>query len=192
MFIRISKTLTQTLVELNTIKEEEREIYRYGIQQGLIIILNLITIMAIGALFRMLWQAIVFIIAFIPLRIYAGGYHAKTYIHCYVFSIILMSTMLLVMRCSELSNLTCGLLSVISSLFIIILSPVEDSNKPLDARERQVYRKRIYWITILELFCAVLSWLLHCYSLLKCMSFTLVVMCFILILGLIKNKYIIV
>lgn len=78
MFSAISESITKKLEEAHAIKSEDREIYLYGVKQGLTILLNLITICAIGIVSKMLWQSILFMAAYIPLRSCAGGYHAKT------------------------------------------------------------------------------------------------------------------
>lgn len=90
MFSEISEMMTQSLIDNKKIQSDNRELYRYGIQQGLTMIMNLATTLLIGLLCGMLWQSIVFYMAYIPLRSYAGGYHAKTPIRCYLFSIAMM------------------------------------------------------------------------------------------------------
>lgn len=61
-FAEISERLTQSLINNRTIQSDNRELYRYGIQQGLTMILNLATTLLIGVLCGMLWQSIVFYI----------------------------------------------------------------------------------------------------------------------------------
>ena len=77
MFTRISEYITQQLENENIISEN-REIYRYGIQIGLVITLNLITSLLIGAIFGELIFSILLLAVYIPLRTYSGGYHAST------------------------------------------------------------------------------------------------------------------
>ena len=50
------------LINRNIIKEEDKEIYSYGFNQILFIMLNFITILIIGILFNMLFETIIFII----------------------------------------------------------------------------------------------------------------------------------
>lgn len=58
MFAKFSECITQSLIDNQIIESEERELYRYGIQQGLTIVLNLVTTLLIGLLCDMIWQSI--------------------------------------------------------------------------------------------------------------------------------------
>ena len=58
MFARTAEILTKKLKENNTITVEQYEICRYGFQQGLTIIFNAVTTIAIGVVFGELWQVV--------------------------------------------------------------------------------------------------------------------------------------
>lgn len=151
MFHNVSDKLTKTLIENATISEDDYEIYRYGIQQGLTIIMNLATTMLIGVVCKMIWQSWVFTVAYIPLRSFAGGYHARTPFRCYIFSSALILAVLLAMKNVLFTVFVCGIMLSISSFIIILLAPVEDQNKPLDEKEQIIYRKKALMILAFEL-----------------------------------------
>lgn len=161
MFAKTADTITRKLQKNNTIDDEHYEICRYGLQQGLNIILNVVTTLAIGVVLGMLWQAILFTVFYIPLRSNAGGYHAKTAIRCYLYSILLMISVLLAMEHLILSRFACIIMLFISCIIIFTFAPVEDSNKPLDSTEQFVYRKRTYLITVLEIVIFIVSFMLR-------------------------------
>lgn len=188
MFRTVSERLTDSLVEAKVIASEERELYRYGFQQGLTMLLNLLTAVIIGMICGMLWQSVVFYVAYIPLRSYAGGYHAKTPTGCYIFSVVLMFAILSAMRLAPPSSLMCGIMLLCASACILLGAPVEDSNKPLDAAEQKVYGRRARVVTVFELALAVLSLLLQWRSLAVCLTATLVVASALLLLGALKNR----
>lgn len=150
MFARTAEKITRKLQENNKINSEQYEICRFGFQQGLTIILNAITIIAIGAFLGELWQAIFFTALYAPLRSNAGGFHARTATRCYLYSILLMIAVLLAMKCLIIPRFICIITLLISCVIIFILAPVEDSNKPLDYIERVVYKRRAQMITALE------------------------------------------
>ncbi|MBE6843849.1 MAG: accessory regulator AgrB [Ruminococcus sp.] len=190
MFRDVSQQLTQSLIDNNTIKGEEREIYRYGIQQGLTLILNLVTTLLIGLLCGMVWQSVVFTMMYIPLRSFAGGFHAKTPTGCYIFSIVLMFVVLLAMKFVPFTHFICSIMLFVSCLIIVLLVPVEDGNKPLDKIEQKVYRKRSLLIWIFELIATALCLYFNLMSLATCLTLTLTVMAVMLILGQLKNMMI--
>jgi len=68
MFAKTADTITKKLQENNSISSEQYEICRFGFQQGLTILLNAVTVIVIGAVMKELWQAILFIVLYAPLR----------------------------------------------------------------------------------------------------------------------------
>ena len=50
------------------IPPEEKELYRFGVQQGLSIALNVVTTFVIGLVFQMVLESFLFLAAYIPLR----------------------------------------------------------------------------------------------------------------------------
>ncbi|MCR6545868.1 accessory gene regulator ArgB-like protein [Dehalobacterium formicoaceticum] len=154
----LDKVIDQ-FVEGNIINRDDKELYLYGLKQGLIMLANIITMIMIGLIFGMVWQSIVFMVAYLPLRSYAGGYHAKTQIQCYLFSIVLIIAVLFAIKFISWTSLVCFSLAVVAGIIIFILAPLEDSNKPLDDIERAVYKKRTRIILGAE-FCMLLVMLI--------------------------------
>ena len=153
MFSRISRLITDELVKDKTIEQTERELYEYGFRQGFTALLNVFTTLAIGLLFGCPMQSIAFLLLYIPLRSFAGGYHAKTPVMCYFQSVLMLILISLGFRYLELKNYSICLI-ILSSIIIIVLSPVEDSNKPLDEKEIVIYKKRtlVVWAAELSLY----------------------------------------
>lgn len=87
---RLSKFILKKLIKRNVIEEKDRQIYLYGLYEGIIILENIIITIFIGFWFGNLIQTFMFLVAYIPLRSYAGGYHAKTEKKCFFYSVILV------------------------------------------------------------------------------------------------------
>ncbi len=187
MFARTAEKITRKLQENNTINSEQYEICRFGFQQGLTIILNAITIIVIGVFLGELWQAILFMALYAPLRSNAGGYHARTATRCYLYSILLMIAVLLTMKYLYIPKFICIIALVISCAVILILAPAEDANKPLDDIEQVVYKKRTYAITALEALIFFFSLLYGAKWIFLCIMWVLLMMSVILIAGKCKN-----
>ena len=189
MFEVLSERVIDWLLENEAFPREDKEIYRYGIQQGMIALVNLGTTMIIGMVFGKLLESILFMTAYIPLRSYAGGYHAKTAVRCYFFSIVMISAVLWVMRYVTYSGLICGCLTAISGSVIWFLVPVEDRNKPLDDVEKVVYRKRARGIVLAESILSFLTMFCSWERLGMCITLVLCVLALMLLLGKWKNVY---
>lgn len=98
MFYRISNRIADRFTEKKVIPPEEKELYRFGVQQGLSIALNVVTTFVIGLVFRMVLESFLFLAVYIPLRSFAGGIHAKTANRCYVYSSFMIIAVLLVIK----------------------------------------------------------------------------------------------
>lgn len=169
----LSTKITDYLIFHKIICEEDKDLYIFGIDQGFFSLLNLTTTIFIGMWFGMIWEGFVFTIAYLSLRSYSGGYHACSQIKCYILStVIIICFFVLFKICSNWSHNIILILCGIASVIILILSPFESSNKPLDHLERLVYRKRTIMILTIQLV-AVLVNILDV-SLTICLSITFV------------------
>lgn len=142
MFARIAERITEELEDNQIIKSEDRELYAYGLNQGIIIILNMITTLCIGLLFGCIVELLVFMVAYIPLRSFAGGYHAKTPLRCYLSSIVMLIIVSVAIQYVTLKIWVYYIIVAVSVMIIAVLAPVEDRNKPLDDIEMKVYKRR--------------------------------------------------
>ncbi len=186
MHNKIIQRITDELVINNTIDSVDRELYTYGLQQGLFMLLNILTIVIVGQIFGLLWQSLIFMISYIPLRVYAGGYHARTPVGCYIGSVILIVAVLLGIKFIPWTNFICITVALISGTIIYVLSPVEDSNKPLDAFEVKEYGKKAKVTFIIELCMLILLTVLSMNNVAGCIAATLLAINFMLLLGKIK------
>lgn len=150
MFSKGSEKIANALLDNRIIDSDNYDICRYGINQCITTLFNFVTTLIIGLIYGMVLEAIIFTIAYIPIRIYAGGYHAKTPVGCWMFSAVILTLVLLVMKEIKFSLLVSVLLLIASGSFVCILSPVEDANKPLDEIEMKVYKKRTLIMMISE------------------------------------------
>lgn len=144
--------ITENLAANGIIAYEDKDLYTYGFKQGSLILLNIITTIIIGLIFNVLWQCIVFLLAYVPLRSYAGGYHARTQLRCYLFSIILMIIVSFIIKYVPWNELSIMVLTLVSSGVILKLAPIADANKPFDIKEEQVYKVKSRLILLFEVF----------------------------------------
>ncbi|MDF2611656.1 MAG: putative processing-secretion protein [Lachnospiraceae bacterium] len=187
MRISVTKKITDSLINNGVITYQDKDLYTYGLKQGFLMILNIITAILIGILFGMVWQSLVFLLAYIPLRTYAGGYHAKTQLRCYLFSIVIMSAALLGIKLIPLTSFICLIITLISGGVIFLLAPVEDRNKPLDQTERKVFKSRTGIILFFDIATLQLMLVLGQQQLSVCILMVLVILSIMLILGKIKE-----
>ena len=188
MFYKTSVYITDILEQQNKFAPEDKEVYRYGIQQGLNLTLHILTTITIGILSGMVYPSILFLACYMPLRSFCGGYHAKTHLRCYIYSVIMITCILLVAKYTAFNIVLYETLVLLSLIIIILLlAPVEDENKKLDNVEKRVFRKRAYIIAFLEVLLYhifLLTHLTYCYIILCVALFSLSIL---MIIGSIEN-----
>lgn len=156
MITKVSQKVTDRLLSRNVIKDEDYEIYQYGLEQIFTSIMDLMTLLAIGVIMGMIWQCIIFVLSFMLLRKYAGGYHASTPLRCYLLTTLIITVALSVMKYIEINYFIYWGLFISSSIVTFLLSPMESENKRLDDIERIVYRKQTFLIWCAEVSIAVI------------------------------------
>lgn len=138
---RLVDKVIDNFIEQGIVLYEDREIYAYGLYQGIVMAINILTYILISLYFEMVWESLIFLISYIPLRSYSGGYHARTQIKCYFLSILMIILVLLTIKTVPFTiPMTIGI-TILSGSIIFILAPVEDSNKPLSYSQAKVFRK---------------------------------------------------
>lgn len=157
---RLVDKVINNFIEQGIVPYEDREIYAYGLYQGIVMAINILTYILISLYFKMVWESMIFLISYIPLRTYAGGYHARTQIRCYFLSILMIILVLLSIKTVPWTSPMMIGVTILSGSIIIILAPVEDSNKPLSDSQEKVFRKVTRRILAIELIIMItLLWM---------------------------------
>ncbi len=188
MLLGISKKIADSLVQNDVVKSEEVELYEYGVRQGIVLVINIMTAVLIGLILGMVLQSIVFLLAYMPIRSYAGGYHAGSQLTCYLFSIPFMLAALIGIKMVPWNIFLCIAALACAGLIIAIFAPVEDSNKPLDQVEQTVYKRKTYFILAVLISAAILFWMISLTQISLSIIMAIVMAAVMLILGVLKNK----
>ena len=79
---------------------------------------------------------IIFLIAFIPERVVAGGYHEKTAFRCHILAALLFFMLLVCFKLWKFSVFFSFITSFILLIVILWIAPVEAPNKPLSSQKQ--------------------------------------------------------
>lgn len=186
IFARLSHRIGNNLVRSGIVKEEDAEIYIYGINQIFVSVLNVSSALIIGWIFGAVLEITVFMAAYIPLRTFAGGYHAKTPARCYILSLIIIIIVLIGIKYIPVLDIIYYVILAAEILIIFLISPVEDKNKLLNGNEQKVYKKRVVFITSVELVISLLFKVIDLDNLFTVIIYSFVVVGCMLIAGKIK------
>jgi len=136
MYRALSSKMTDFLVQNNAIDEQKQDVYAYGLELLFSSVVNLVLALAAAAVIGRLWYAIVFLALFMPLRQFAGGYHAPNHLSCGLMFIAALAALLLLERAVPTPpNWLLLVLTAPAAVVILVLAPVEDHNKPLSKRQ---------------------------------------------------------
>ncbi len=167
--VQLSKFL---LYKINGDKQEEG-IYTYGFELMISTIGFFVSIIIISTLLSHFVSSLVFLVTFVPLRLFTGGYHATTYSRCFILSnltyLLVLSLKNLLWKYVIIYYWYCLLL--ITCIFIVIKAPIINVAQPITIYKKNRCKKitklvlcfETLWIFLLsyaqrELFCmAVLS-----------------------------------
>lgn len=187
MFVKTADNIVKWMLNNRIIEENKAVICRWGISHILDTVFNIATFLIIGILFKMPIETIIFTLGYIPLRIYAGGYHAKTPFRCWGLSNIILAVSLVIVQNAKKCYIVFGVLSLIAIVVLIVFMPVEDLHKPLDQNDRKKYKKRGVAILVIEICISVVFILLHHNKISLVLSSVWVLLSVMLVLGVIKN-----
>ena len=131
--------LSKLWAKNGVIHEADIEAYQYGLELLLSTILNIAVMLGLSIAFRNVWLFIPYLAAFIPLRLSAGGYHAKHHFSCILFNtfVYFIGLVAVNMLSAPAAVLACILESCFSLAVIFLFAPVPARNKPLSSREHK-------------------------------------------------------
>lgn len=155
----MSGWLSRRMVERGIIKEEEQEIYQFGIRNGMIILLNVLTAFLIGLITEKLLIVAVFTVSFMVLRSYTGGYHSDSRIFCYIGSnLVLFIPVYTENLFVKTKDSILYILLAIAVSIIMIFSPMHSKNRKLDGAEQKHFGRKARAITIVQLIVLGVLW----------------------------------
>lgn len=150
MLGRIADSIAVLFLKKNIINEDELPVYQYGMQVLIGNIAGMLTVLIVGILISRLVESIIFITIYATLRIYTGGYYARTPLVC---NIVFLGTYLVtvMLEALKVNNSVVWIMYLLSCLIILRFSPIENVNKELDDKDKEIYRNKSLIISTLLL-----------------------------------------
>lgn len=142
---------TENLIQdCEWLEEEEKEVVLFGVRQGKNMFNSILVTIFIGIVMNIFWESLLFLICFIPLRRFAGGFHARTKALCLTISIItVIISFAISKRIWQQSDIILWI-STISFCLIYNMSPVENKKRLLDVKEKASFGTTAKVIAFIE------------------------------------------
>lgn len=149
MIHRLAEKIVTGQIRKGTMQEKERNKYIYAYEVFLDQVFNFAIAFVLGIVTHELLAVCVFLAIYIPLRKYAGGFHAKTNGRCMVYSTLVIVGVILCNKVGTGFVTGVWVLAVLSGISVILLvvvealTPVEAVNKKLTKEEKLRCRKKV-------------------------------------------------
>lgn len=139
----ISDSIATELSSQGIIQKEDVDKCKYGLEVMLSSLLEILSILLLSVFVGNFLETLLLFAAFIPLRVYAGGYHANTKLKCYLISVAVYTvfTVTTYILPEELYLLISVLCTVFSLTMVFNTAPIVHHNKSVNDIERKYYRK---------------------------------------------------
>lgn len=142
MLQRLSMTFVQFFLSEGIIKEDDQDVYLYGMEM----LLSQVLIYGCSILIALIWKCVIAAIAyyggFLLLRHSAGGYHARTHKGCALLTMMtyLAAMLITIYLPQEWRQASVIVMAVIALGSIYGFAPVDHVNKPFSQEEKKRYR----------------------------------------------------
>lgn len=163
MIAKLAKSTAFFFVEKQIVKKEDEEVYAYGMELLYSSIFNIALAAIIAIITNTVYPTAAFLITFIVIRQYIGGYHAKTHLGCMsIFAVVLCCFAVLSRYIPAECEVWISMLAIVLAMFLILrFAPVEHPNKPLSCKEKSRLRKSgiisVFTVFVLVLILSVFT-----------------------------------
>lgn len=155
MIEKMASTIASTWKKSGTIPESDEQIYRYGVELLISTSANLLLLILASITTGHPAAFLPYLLSFIPLRLFGGGYHAKAHWSCILITVGAFSVSLLLNSVLDVtsSRIFCVGVGIVSLSTIHFLAPLPAPNKPLSRKEEKSYGTvaRAYGILLLAI-----------------------------------------
>ena len=120
------------------ISKDDLDIYAYGLELFTSTLGNIIILLALSLIFNRLFETLIVLAVMLPMQSYAGGYHAKTHLRC--FLIMIIGWFPVMWMIDVFNNISAAIVLSVSIAVIFVLAPVRHVNVPMSAPRRKTVK----------------------------------------------------
>lgn len=132
------------------ISDDDFELYEFSAFCFLFNLIPLGLSIAIGTALNMFWKSILFIIPYVSIRTFSGGFHFKSAKLCFLVTNMILFFSLIItkkMICIGRSTIFLALI-LLASLTVFLLSPIDSDARKLTSSETSAFRRVARYLVI--------------------------------------------
>lgn len=155
--------------------DDDKEIIKYGIETFYIIVTKILLLSLITYFLGIVKEFLVFFLTYGIIRSFSFGAHASKSWICNVISIIIFIFVPLLCKHIVMSKILILFIEIVLSVFFILYSPADTSNRPIISKKRRLIYKIV---TLCTLFIyVVLGYFIDSNFISNCLFLSIVVQC---------------
>lgn len=189
MFRYLSENITFVLLKKRMLNKEKRDVYEYGIEVILLNSVLLISILLISIIGKSLTFFGGFLLFFLPIRVFVGGYHAKHSETCLILSVAMyVVSMIIYIKFAYLYKNDLALILFFVS--VIILTLWSHLKNPKHQLTKYQYRRNKYivcCILTLQIVLFIIFYKMN-YTIASCEIILIILASGLLVIGKIGKK----
>lgn len=189
MIEKISNAIERRYELFDIADNKNKSLYLFGTYQCIMLIINVVSMIFVGIAFGQLTHCLLYMAMFVPMRVYAGGYHASSPKKCYVYSMLCVVSAMVIIKYGFFNVIISDIIAIINGIIIFIIAPVEDSNNPFDQSEYEYYKQHTRVILVIEGIIYIVLHVLKFNLCVSCVSLSFVTLCLIMLAGRVKNYF---
>lgn len=134
---RLAVWATTRLVDREIVRQKDQAVVLYGLEVTIATVIGVVLIILVSILGDIPWAWLFFLLSFVPLRRTAGGYHANTHRQCYLVFTLAFALCVSIERIGVVTNLIFLIGILVSTVIVILVSPIIPENKPLKSDRKR-------------------------------------------------------
>lgn len=145
---KIAEFLTKFIIAQNNHENLDFEVYKFGLLMALEVGMNLMIALFISSALGMFGYGILFLVFFSLLRAFAGGIHLNSFLGCTILSSSVLIAILFLVKYVNVPAVGLFVVSLVASILIFILGPVDDKNRRISEEEHNIFYRRLTYTLI--------------------------------------------
>ena len=149
----VAEKMTDLLEKQGLVESDMAEVYVYGMTLLISSTVTLLATLLLGFVFHVINSVLVFLLFFVPVRIFSGGYHSSSYLRCFLTFMLMLGSFIAIQRnLPERAVLPTILITSLISLFLIFkFSPVSHPNAPIRDSDWLRFKRLSRIISLIEI-----------------------------------------
>ena len=149
----VAEKITDLLEKQGLVEPDQAEVYVYGMTLMISSTATLLATLLLGFVFHAINNVLVFLLFFVPVRIFSGGYHSSSYLRCFLTFMLMLGSFIAIQRnLPEEAVLPSIVITSLISLFLIFkFSPVSHPNAPIRESDWFRFKRLSRIICIIEI-----------------------------------------